>query len=456
MMKFADAAFLLMEKPKRGSQVSMLSTWTLPKDAKENYLSEMVEHWRGRKAFAEPFNLRIKAGRLPGWEALDPEQIDMDDHLFHYHLPHPGGERELGILASRLHSQALDRSRPLWEMHVIGGLEGNRFALLLKLHHAQIDGMGIVGLVERVLSSSAKTRNMPAFWEVPPKPAPKKPGGKQRATFIDYAKLAREFLRMKFGQHPDSAAPFDAPMTSLNGQLGLNRRIATQLYDMKRLTRLADKAEVTVNDVALSICAGALRRYLSDHDQLPSKTLTAGVPVSVRVGDGVGNAVSFMIAKLHTGVEDPLERLQAIRRSTTLAKQRFGALDSKTTREAFGTLIMGPYLAQVITNLAGRSTPVYNLIISNVPGPREHRYLNGARMEAIYPISITMEGQALNVTFVSYAGSCTVGFTACREGVPHMQHIAVATGEELEKLEQALGLGACARRRTPSRSASAA
>lgn len=439
MMKMSDAGFLLAERPTRGAQVSMLTTWSLPKGAKDNFLGKLVAHWRGCKRFTAPFNLRVKPGLVPEWETLAPEQIDLDYHLFHSGLPGPGGERELGVLASRLHSIPLDRSRPLWEMHVIEGLQDRQFALLLKLHHSQIDGMGAIRLLERVLSSNPDTRNMPAFWEVAPRTQSdtrKAPDRKVRMG--DIAKLAWAYLDMRFGTDPDNAAPFDAPMTVLNGRIKAPRRVATQLYETARLARLAKEAGVTLNDVALNICAGALRRYLIERGELPKKTLTAGLPVSLRDDEGVGNAISFIIAKLHTGIADPVERLQAIHRSTSVAKDRFQALPSRLTREALGTLVMTPYIGQVAMNLGGRYTPVYNLVISNVPGPKDFLYLNGARMEAFYPISLIFDGQALNITFLSYAGRCAVGFTSCREAVPHMQRIAVASGEELNELEKAL------------------
>lgn len=439
MMKTGDAGFLLAESSNRGAQVSMLTTWSLPKGAKDDFLGKLVAHWRTCKAFAEPFNLRVKPGALlPEWETLKPEQIDMDYHLYHSGLPKPGGERELGVLASRLHSIPLDRSRPLWEMHVIEGLEGNRFALLFKLHHAQIDGMGAIRLIERVLTPDASTRNMPAFWEVAPKTAPAKGTSSRKPKLADFGKLAKAYWDMQRGEHPDGAPAFSAPMTILNSRLKQPRRIATQLYETTRLTGLAKKAGVTMNDVALSICAGALRRYLMDRGELPKVSLTAGLPVSLRDDEGIGNSISFIIAKLHTGIADPVERLRAINRSTTLAKERYQLLPSKMTREALGTLIMAPYIGQVAMNLGGRYTPVYNVVISNVPGPREFLYLNGARMEAFYPVSMVFDGQALNITFLSYAGRCAVGFTAGKEAVPSMQHIAVYTGEALEELEQAL------------------
>lgn len=441
MMKMGDAGFLLAESPTRGAQVSMLTTWTLPKGARSDFLGKLVARWRECRNFAPPFNLRVKPGSLlPEWETLSPDQIDLDYHLYHSGLPKPGGERELGVLASRLHSVPLDRSRPLWEMHVIEGLEGGRFALLFKLHHAQIDGMGAIRLVERVLSPDAGTRDMPAFWEVAPRPAGARSTTSARKTQLsDLGKLGKAWWNMQFGRSPDSAAPFGAPMTILNSRLKQPRRVATQLYDTARLTRLAKQAGVTMNDVALSLCAGALRKYLLERGELPEKTLTAGLPVSLRDDEGVGNAISFIVAKLYTGIADPVERLQAIHRSTSVAKDRYQTLPSKMTREVLGTLVMAPYIGQVAMNLGGRYTPVFNIVISNVPGPKNFLYLDGARMEAFYPISLIFDGQALNITFLSYAGRCAVGFTSGREAVPHMQRIAVATGEALTELEEALG-----------------
>jgi WS/DGAT/MGAT family acyltransferase len=444
-MKLGDAAFLVTEKPTRGAQVSMLTRWSLPPAAKDDFLTSLVARWRTCRNFAEPFNLRVKPGLVPAWERLRPDQIDLDYHLRHSALPKPGGERELGVLASRLHSTILDRNRPLWEMHIIEGLENDEFALFLKLHHAQIDGMGAIRLLERVLSPRPDTRDMPAFWEVAPKPAGgsssswirlPKPSDLRRIT--EMGSLAKAVLNLQTSGDSENAAAFGAPKTVFNQRLQAPRRIATQCFELTRLSRLAKKAGVSVNDVALCISAGALRSYLLEHSELPEETLTAGIPVSMRENEEVGNAISFIIAKLHTEITDPVERLYAIHRSTALAKDRYQKLPSRETREAFGTLVMAPYFGQVALNLSGRFAPVFNLIISNVPGPREFLYLEGARMEVFYPISAVQDGQALNITFLSYAGRFGVGFTSCREAVPHMQRIAVATGEALDELEQAL------------------
>lgn len=444
MMKMADAGFLLIEKPTSTAQVSMLTTWSLPPGAPPDFLAKMVARWRECRAFTSPFNLRLNpARRLPEWQVLSPEQIDIDYHLRHSALPKPGGERELGVLASRLHSHPLDRKRPLWEMHVIEGLENDRFAIFLKLHHSQIDGMGAMRMLERSLSVDPDTRNMHPFWEIAPRPGSEVPvetGARRKPKLSDFAKLAVALREMRSRRDPDNAAPFDAPMTVLNQRIGAPRRVATQMYEQQRLKRVAKAAGVTMNDVALCISASALRQYLLERNELPARTLTAGLPVSVRDDEQIGNAIAFIIAKLHTEMADPLERLQAIHRSTTLAKERLQGLPTRLTREIFGTVLMAPYMGQLALNRAGKRAPIYNVVISNVPGPRETLYLDGARMEAFYPISATLDGQALNITFLSYAGRCSVGFTACRESVPSMQRIAVATGDALGELERALGL----------------
>lgn len=438
MMKLADAGFLLAETPRCGAHVSMLSTWKLPKAATEDFLRDTVQRWRNSVSFAQPYNLRLKPGLLPDWEELQPEQIDLDYHLRHSALPKPGGERELGILASRLHSHSLDRDRPLWEIHIIEGLEHNRFAVFVKMHHSQVDGMGAIRMLERALSPNPRKRNLPPFWETGG------PTSTPRATGLrplpKVGKLLSALGDTYLNRGAQNAIPFDAPKTLFNVRLSRSRRVATQLYEVERLQRIADKAAVSINDVVLCLCAGGLRRYLIEQGELPDKSLTAGVPVSIRDSDEMGNAITFLLAKLHTEQADHFARLQAIHLSTQYAKRRLKKLPDKVSREMMGALLMGPYLGQVGLGLAGRFAPINNLIISNIPGPKRTLYLNGARMEAFYPLSAVMDGQALNITFLRYANHYAVGVTGCRDAVPSLQHIAVYTGETLREMEQALCL----------------
>jgi WS/DGAT/MGAT family acyltransferase len=221
-----------------------------------------------------------------------------------------------------------------------------------------------------------------------------------------------------------------------NGRIHTPRRFATQVYDMERLRRVAAAADGSLNDVFLAISGAALRRYLVEHDALPHDSLTANVPVSVRAGEGagVGNAITFLYAKLGTDIEDPVERIKAIRESTQLGKARLprsgaGAMD------AYTALLMGPFLGQAMLGIGGHGRPASNLVISNVPGLREERYIDGSKVLEYYPLSLLFHGQSLNITAVSNAGSFCIGYTGCRDSVPHLQRIAVYSGEALEELE---------------------
>lgn len=461
-----DAAWLYIEKSTMPMHVASLAVFALPEGASESYLQDLVAEWRRTTRFVAPFNLRLKGQVLglaiPAWEALADDRIDLDYHLRHSALPRPGGERELGILVSRLHSNPLDRSRPLWEIHLIEGLEGGRFALYTKVHHAQVDGMGGMRLLERMMSAEPARRDMPPVWAVglrdpagdPAEPEPGLAaklgdlvrGGLGQARDTATAALALAEMGWKAAQGgSDDATPYLAPPSILNGRIRGKRRFATQHYPLARIKAAAKAARVTINDVLLGLCAGALRRYLLELDALPDKPMTASVPVSVRAAgdDSVGNAISFIFANLHTDLAEPLARLAAIAQGTLHAKDDLQKLP-KGAVDNYTSLLMAPYLAQLLLGIGLVRRPMNNLVISNLPGPAETLYFNGARMEQFYPVSLVLDGQALNITVVSYAGQFNLGFTGCRDSLPHMQKLAVYTGEVLAELETALGLGAVA------------
>jgi WS/DGAT/MGAT family acyltransferase len=234
------------------------------------------------------------------------------------------------------------------------------------------------------------------------------------------------------------ALPFDAPRSVLNGRVREKRRFATQQFEMARLRAVATAAHCTLNDVVLALCGGALRRFLLERDSLPDKPLTAGIPVSVRPKDdeGTGNAISFIVATLGTDIEDPAERLQAIRSSVLHAKAHVQGLP-KQAMQQYTMLLMAPTIVTLLTGIGGRTRPMFNITISNVPGPDKPLFFRGAELMAIYPVSIVTHGQALNITCQSYAGSMNFGFTGCHSSVPSLQHLAVYSAEALKELEAA-------------------
>lgn len=460
ILKMNDAAWLFAESRRTPMHVGMLATFSLPEDADKCYLEDLVNEWRQVRTFAPPFNYVLQGPGLLRWKEIPDAKIDVDYHLRHSAVPSPGGERALGVLVSRLHSQRLDRRYPMWECHVIEGVEEGRWSIYMKVHHSQIDGVGGLRLARRMFSVDADARDMQPPWAIgtsgPDQSGTEQSAGKRLARVkpeldpIAGARSAASVVKSLTKTYAESltglgggtrAVPFRAPNSVLNGRINAPRRFATQTYDIDRMKAVAKAAGGSLNDVFLALCGGALRRYLQDLDALPEQTLTANVPVSVRPegGTNVGNAITFLYAGLGTDVEDPVDRIRIIRESTQLAKERLPHAGG-SVMDAYTAVLMGPFLAPAVLGVGGWGPPDANLVISNVPGLREARYFNGSKLEAYFPLSLLFHGQALNITGVSNEGTFCVGYTGCRDTLPHLQRIAVYSGEALEELEAALGV----------------
>lgn len=453
-----DASWLAVESEDTPMHVGNLQIFSLPEGAPDTFLRDMVNSMKETGDIAPPWCYKLAwsgfLGRLlaPSWKV--DKDIDLDYHVRHSALPKPGGERELGMLVSRLHSNPLDIVRPLWECHVIEGLENNRFALYTKMHHSMIDGISGVRLLQRVLSTDAEERGMLPPWSV----RPEKHGGRKDdaeakvpaalSQALDALKLQadraptlwRAGSRLVHSvRHPEDGltAPFTGPVSKINHRVTGQRRFATQHYHLERLKELAQVSNSSLNDIVLYLCGTALRRFLLEQDDLPDTPLTAGIPVNIRPLDdqGTGTQISFMIASLATNEADPLTRLKNIKSSTRRAKEHLLKLP-KSALNQYTMLLMSPYILQLMSGLGGRMRPVFNVTISNVPGPKETLYYEGAKLEAMYPVSLIAHGGALNITCLSYAGSLNFGYTGCRDTLPSMQKLAVYTGEALDDLEK--------------------
>jgi diacylglycerol O-acyltransferase / wax synthase len=232
--------------------------------------------------------------------------------------------------------------------------------------------------------------------------------------------------------------PFAAPRSIINGRVREKRRFATQQFALERLRAVATAAGCTLNDVVLALCGSALRRFLLERESLPEQSLTAGIPVSVRPKDdeGTGNAISFIVATLGTDIENAEDRLRAIRASVQHAKAHVQALPRSAMLQ-YTMLLMAPTIVTLLTGVGGRTRPMFNITISNVPGPDKPLYFRGAELVATYPASIVTHGQALNITCQSYAGSMNFGYTGCHSSVPSLQKLAVYTADALAELEAA-------------------
>lgn len=457
LLKVNDSAWLYAESHRTPMQVAMLATFSVPED-RPDFVGDLYARWREIRDFQPPFNYLLRATPVPSWQELDADQIDLDYHLRHSALPRPGSQRELGVLVSRLHSAKMDRRYPLWECHLIEGLEGGQWSMYMKVHHSQIDGVGGVRLLKRILSADPDARDMLPPWAVgtrgpdqsglperPEQATPQSTGSNgtghspTRDGLAVASSLGRTYAESFLGRsEPERAVPFRTPKTLFNGRIHTPRRFATQHYPIDRLRVLAAANGASLNDVFLTICGGALRRYLIDADALPAEPLIANVPVSVRPegAAGVGNAITFLYSSLGTDLADPLDRMHAIQASTRLGKERLPQVGG-LAMDAYTAVLMAPFLSQAILGFGGRGRPASNVVISNVPGPAETRYLDGSRLEELYPVSLLFNGQALNITAVSYDGQFNIGFTGCRDSIPSLQKIAVYAGDELDALEAA-------------------
>lgn len=443
-LSILDASFLGMESRDTPMHVGALQIFSLPKNAAPDFIKSIVQRYRTPAAIGAPWNLKLAA--VPLSRAL-PAMVESDDLDFHYHvrhsaLPDPGGERELGELISHLHSQPLDRTRPLWTCHVIEGLHDNQFAIYVKIHHALTDGVKGARMICASLHDKAGTRIAPPWESQSKTPRAGKPRAVRARTSLSWLKSIPRAISPLFVRKPGATAvlrPFEAPNSALlNGRVTGARRIATQQLELAQVKAIARRAGASVNDIFLAVCSAALRRHLQANSALPTASLIAGVPINLRgEGDVSGNAVGFIWASLATDIEDPLPRVAAIRASIGAWKQHLQSLDA-AARLPFSSLTFTPVLAVLASGLGARVRPPMNVVISNVPGPDRPLYLGRARMDAMYPISIPIQGLALNITCVSYAGKLNIGFTGSRDRLPHLQRLALYASDALAELDAAV------------------
>jgi diacylglycerol O-acyltransferase len=425
------------------------------------FMSGIDAVYRSPAELRKPYAHRVAHGLLgrlgPLYWEPDPD-IDLDYHVRHSALPKPGRYRELFSLVSRLHSTLLERSRPLWEVHLIEGLQNRQFAIYTKLHHALIDGVAGVRLTEASCSTDpqAKTDLMPFSVEVHERYKERHRGSRNAEVEPSESdlKILADFLMSQFGMSAHFlgvlrkyaatwlgfggglAVPWrHVPHTMLNTEISASRRFVAQSWSIDRIHAVSEAAGVTLNDIVLAMCSGALRRYLEDQGELPEHSLRALVPVSVREKDDFDSplAISYIVANLGTRHEDPADRLTVIVDSTTAGKDMLSGL---TSREAglYATLMQTPLFVASVMGVADWFPPV-SMVISNVPGPREQLYCNGAPLIGTYPVSAVFHGIALNITFVSYNGKLDFGIVACRRTVPRVQRLIDYLEESLVELE---------------------
>ncbi|WP_018686408.1 WS/DGAT/MGAT family O-acyltransferase [Actinokineospora enzanensis] len=442
LMPVTDAMFLLGETREHPLHVGGLQLFTPPDGAGPDHVGELFRALLADGRVAPLFRRRPRApvGSLGQLMWTDDDELDLEYHVRLSALPAPGRVRELLELVSRLHGSLLDRHRPLWESHLIEGLRDNRFAVYTKVHHALLDGVSALRLLQDTLTADSDERDMPPPW------APRPARARTARDRPGLSSIARDVLGLgpavarwvnQAWREQAGTLPFEAPKSMFNVPITGARRFAAQGWPLDRVRAVGEAAGATVNDVMLAMCAGALRRYLLELDALPDRPLVAAVPMSLRAGDGDngGNALGLILTTLATDLPEPADRLAAIIASTRLGKAAYQGM-SRLQVTALSAIPFAPLAVALLPGAVRLTPPAFNLMISNVPGPAEPLYWNGARMSGVYPVSVPYEGQALNITVTSYAGSLEFGLTGCRRSVPHLQRLLTYLDAELTALEE--------------------
>lgn len=442
-----DQAFLVLERRNQPMHVGGLLLFTPPPGASPADIRVLVEGMRVNEDVQPPFNQRLtRRLGMPFW--IRDEEFDLAHHFRHLALPQPGRIRELLAMVSNLHSSLLDREFPLWETTFIEGVSDGRFAIYNKMHHAMVDGIASIRLTEAILSPDPEARSMAPPWAV--RRASKKSAGivagptsaisaalgqiKAQAKSWPAVTKALVSTYRQARKEPEFGALFQAPTTLFNRRIGNARRFAAQSWPLARVRGVGRKLGCTINDVVLAMCAAALRRYLEEQGELPGKPLITMMPMSLRRDDSdSGNQVGMVLANLGTHIADPAERLGLIKRSVQASKQRLSQMSPPEIMN-YTALISGPAGLNLATGLAP-GKQLYNVVISNVPGPKHTLYWNGARLEGMYPVSIPVDGMALNITLLSYGDQLNFGLIACRRSVPHVQRMLDYLEQGLAQLE---------------------
>jgi diacylglycerol O-acyltransferase / wax synthase len=470
-----DAQFLALETPRQSGHVAglaILDPSTTPTG--ELALADIQSLIAERLPLLPPLRWRLREVPFgldyPYW--VDDIDFDLDFHVRELALPAPGDDEQLAEQVARIVSRPLDRAKPLWELYLIHGLEAGNTAMLTKIHHSVIDGISGAEIMGLLLDLSPEGRQVPvpARWgDDDPPPGelgmlargllglPRYPVRALRSlpaavpnleetpfATLPGAGTVGRVAKAVTGRNGSSSAPRDrmvAPKTSFNGRVSAHRRFAFGQLSLDDVKAVKTFHGVTVNDVIVTLCAGAVRRWLLEHHELPDEPLVAQIPVSVRTGDQVGtygNRIMLMSAPLFTDEPEPIRRLQRTHDALDGMKERHRALPATLLQDANNFIPPAVFSRaarmtfRLATSQAGR--PTWNLVISNVPGPQFPLYCAGARLVANYPVSVITDGMGVKITVMSYCGSLDFGIVADREQMPDVGKLIGWLHESLAEL----------------------
>ena len=464
-----DLMFFLTETPQSPKHVGAVQIFQLPAKAPDTYLRDLVADFKAAPAVS-PFNCHPHFPRvgMPQWR--EDEEMEMNYHVRHSALPAPGTNQQLMDVVQRLHATLLDRRRPCWMCQVIEGLEGNRFAIYSKVHHAYIDGMSGVKRMYGSLSASPSEQKVVTTWSYQPESSAGRPGQarRHRATTGDkllsqakglveasgfLGKIGLQWLKLRGGS---AQIPFSASRTRMNRTIEWDTRsTAVCTFQLDQVKAIGHQRGCTVNEVVLAIIGAALDDYLEEHRETTQSPLVAMCPMSLRsAGD---DSAKTQVSAVHVSLGEPTaaigERLDQVIASSKAAKEAVSGLSSAAMMD-YGVIIFGLWELLSRTGLEQFITPSYNVLVSNVPGPGdEDMYLRGSRLESSYPISAFLPGVNLNATLLSHGNKLDFGLLGDMHALPDLDIVVERMAYRLAELEREV-LGKARRpgpKKTPAR-----
>jgi len=434
-----DSGFLITESHHSPKHVAGLQIFRLPKGKGSAWLRKLLDDLKQAPP-GFPFNQRLKDNSVLQPVLIEDEAFDIEYHVRHTVLPGPGNDLQLAEMVSRLHANLLDRERPLWEFHLIEGLEGRRFATYTKIHHAIVDGMTFARWFNESGSASPEELDSRPIWQRDETPRAheddsslvqlvsdgvKMLGGGIK-TAVDISALSAKLVQKSiFERNRNAVLPLAARKTSLNVPTGAARKLSFSKFPLREAKAIAKSQGASINDLVMALCDMAVNRYLAERGEEPGEPLIAYMPVDLRSDDQEeGNLISLLQVKLASDHDHPLTALEQIRESSESTREIYGSV-SRPAIQLYSLAVALLPLGEEALNLDQVLPPAINLVISNIPGPAKSMYFRGAEVAEVYPINTLPPAVALSMTVCSYAGMLYFGLISGRSAVPDLQKLSV-------------------------------
>lgn len=424
-----DFVFLSLEKKQQPMHVGGLFIFEKP--IQDSFLKNLVNQIKTTQDLPQaPFNQQLKG---VFWQ--EQNSFDLGYHFKHITLT---PQQNLYDYISQEHANILNRKKPLWTCTLIDGFSKDEFALFVKVHHAMVDGIAAIRLMEKTFTSSHcftppwVTKGVKSQT----KPTPFTTSFLQSSQTV-YNEVKQALLHDR-KHHPDYVTSFQAPPSIFNQKINASRHFSAKAFSLTQIKAISKKLNITLNDTILTLCSSALRRYLQERQQLPNTSLVAMVPASIRNENDhdLSNRITMILANLATNTPDAIERAHIISRSVSHAKTRFKRMTQNQIL-GYSAFVYAAAGLNIISGLAPKRQ-AFNIVISNVPGPKTPLSWNGAQLKYVFPASVIFDGQALNMTFTSYLDQLQIGLVACQDLLPNTQTILTYFAEEISHYEDIL------------------